>query len=139
MNVILRAVAVLLGKAYRLLDGIWRDASVGLAEAVEEASDEVDRLISLATALASHGRAAQQELHSKLDQGSLLAGQANGEAPIERLRLGVRCSEEILERLVGCAGEILQDLHDAAGTLEPTARQLQAVDDLLARVSAPHS
>jgi hypothetical protein len=135
VNTVIRAAAVLLGRAYRLLDGARCDVSRGLAEATEEASYEVDGLVSMATELASYARIAQRELHTHLDRGALLAG----EAPVQKLRLGVCRSEEILERVQGCAGEILNDLRAAVETLGPTPRELRAVDDLLARLRSSHA
>ena len=52
-----------------------------------------------------------------------------------RARLGH--SEKTLQRLLGCAGEIIDDLYAAMKAYQPTVQQLAAVDALFARLRAP--
>lgn len=140
INVVIQAVAVLLSRAGRLLDASLGDANPDRAEAVERAAYEIEQLVCCASTLAVQGRSGQRELRRQLDVAQQTI-HADGEfadrlqdllAALARLS----GSEETLKRVVGCGCDLLRKLDDAVRLLEPTKRQLAAVDELLGRLTS---
>jgi ABC-type transporter Mla subunit MlaD len=143
IDVLLRAIAVLAGRARALLDETLDEATTDLAEAVEDVACEVEHLVSCATTLANCVQTAQHRVRQHLETATLMAREepaSHAEAAFATARIlnerrtGLGHSEKTLKRLVACTGETLREMYSAVQALQPTARQLAAVDELVARL-----
>jgi hypothetical protein len=144
IDVLLQAIGVLTGRARGLLNETMNEAASDLAEAVEDVACDVEYLVSCATTLAVCVQTAQRRVRQQLETATLMAREeccadsraAPGTAHVLTQRhSSLHHGEETLKQLVASAEQTLHDLYAAVKALQPTARQLAAVDDLVARLS----
>ena len=134
MTALVQATGALLRRARGLLDDALAPAAAQCtADRIERAAGEIEELVKSAVTLSAHARRSHQELQSSASVAAPLGGALLAVAPALN-RDHLHRSAQTIDRLVACAGQILGELELAVASADPSARELAAVADLLARV-----